>query len=128
MTIDTIITPYIWSQIEPTMAIICACLITYRPLFSDLDLDLNLFLSSRLGWTRRSSSSSSSSSREKKGVWYGSGSNSSDTTDSEGPMRWPSTMGKRGRDRNRDLERYEQLNCRAMRGDLHIVNVEVLQV
>lgn len=37
-TIDTVVTPYIWSQIEPTTAIICACLTTYRPLFKGLNL------------------------------------------------------------------------------------------
>lgn len=25
-----------WSQIEPSAAILCACLVTYRPLFRDL--------------------------------------------------------------------------------------------
>lgn len=35
--LDTLINPYIWSQIEATMAIICACLITYRPLFTKIN-------------------------------------------------------------------------------------------
>ncbi|KAL2041866.1 hypothetical protein N7G274_005651 [Stereocaulon virgatum] len=39
----SIITPYLWSQLEPTMAVICACLITYRPLIAGLDFK---FLSS----------------------------------------------------------------------------------
>lgn len=30
--------PYIWSQVEPTTAIICACITTYRPLFRGLSL------------------------------------------------------------------------------------------
>ena len=31
---DTFVNTYIWSQIEPTTAIICACLTTCRPLFA----------------------------------------------------------------------------------------------
>lgn len=53
---DTIVTCYMWSQIEPTMAIVCACLTTVRPLFAGLDLS---FLSS-INWTRRTTTSSSS--------------------------------------------------------------------
>ncbi|KAL8677884.1 MAG: hypothetical protein Q9186_005726 [Xanthomendoza sp. 1 TL-2023] len=29
---------YMWSQIEPSAAILCACFVTYRPLFRDLNL------------------------------------------------------------------------------------------
>ena len=36
--LDTVITCYMWSQIEPTMAIVCACLTTMRPLFTGFDL------------------------------------------------------------------------------------------
>ena len=35
-TPDTVITPYIWSQIAPTTAIICASITPYRPLFRNL--------------------------------------------------------------------------------------------
>lgn len=28
---------YAWSQIEPSTAILCACLVTYRPLFIDMN-------------------------------------------------------------------------------------------
>ena len=30
---DSVVNPYIWSLIEPSAAVICACLTTYRPLF-----------------------------------------------------------------------------------------------
>lgn len=29
---------YMWSQIEPSAAILCACFVTYRPLFRDVSL------------------------------------------------------------------------------------------
>ncbi|KAL8788911.1 MAG: hypothetical protein Q9213_001434 [Squamulea squamosa] len=29
---------YMWSQIEPSAAILCACFVTYRPLFRDLHI------------------------------------------------------------------------------------------
>ena len=29
---------YMWSQIEPSAAILCACFVTYRPLFRDMSL------------------------------------------------------------------------------------------
>lgn len=58
-----------WSQIEPTMAIVCACLTTMRPLFAGLDLS---FLSS-INWTRRSSTSpSSANSKGQRSTLSGS--------------------------------------------------------
>ena len=32
---------YAWSEAEPALAIICACMVTYRPLFANLKLDLS---------------------------------------------------------------------------------------
>jgi hypothetical protein len=37
----TLATAYTWSEVEPVLAIICACLVTYRPLFTNLNLDLS---------------------------------------------------------------------------------------
>ncbi|KAI4218526.1 MAG: hypothetical protein LQ349_008674 [Xanthoria aureola] len=34
----SVATVYMWSQIEPSAAILCACFVTYRPLFRDLRL------------------------------------------------------------------------------------------
>ena len=51
---DTVITCYMWSQIEPTMAIVCGCLTTMGPLFTGFDLS---FLS-RLTWRGRGTFSS----------------------------------------------------------------------
>ena len=35
---DSAASSYMWSQIEPSAAILCACIVTYRPLFRDLHL------------------------------------------------------------------------------------------
>ncbi|CAD6563519.1 MAG: hypothetical protein ASARMPRED_000008 [Alectoria sarmentosa] len=59
----TIVTCYMWSQVEPTMAIVCACFTTLRPLFAGVDFN---FLSA-LRWTSRRTASSSSSSAQSKG-------------------------------------------------------------
>lgn len=32
---------YLWSQIEPATAILCACLITYKPLFKNISVSLS---------------------------------------------------------------------------------------
>lgn len=60
---DTIITCYMWSQIEPTMAIVCACLTTLRPLLTGISFD---FLSS-LRWSSKRTASSSTANG--KGRW-----------------------------------------------------------
>lgn len=58
--IDTIVFRYIWSHIEPATAILCACLVTYRPLFANLHLRLPSILSrGKLGSTTRTSWSDS---------------------------------------------------------------------
>ncbi|CAF9926230.1 MAG: hypothetical protein ALECFALPRED_003396 [Alectoria fallacina] len=59
----TIVTCYMWSQVEPTMAIVCACFTTLRPLFAGVDFN---FLSA-LRWTsRRTASSSSAKSKGRR--------------------------------------------------------------
>lgn len=106
-TIDNISTPYTWTQVESTMAVICACLITYRPLFTHLNLT---FLSS-LSWTKRSSSVF-----KRKEQWISTG----DTDERHGPMRWSHTGKTNG---GKDLHRLEDLNSKATKVDLHVANV-----
>ena len=67
--IGSVITPYIWSQIEPTTAIICACLTTYRPLFKGLCLPS---LSS-LTWISSQKTRSSSTDVEQATITSGDG-------------------------------------------------------
>lgn len=49
---------YLWSQIEPATAILCACLVTYRPLFANISFSLPSRLTSFLNFKRGSSSGS----------------------------------------------------------------------
>ena len=37
-TTETLVIPYIWAQIEPSLAIICASVLTYKPLLRDMRL------------------------------------------------------------------------------------------
>ncbi|KAL2050288.1 hypothetical protein ABVK25_009396 [Lepraria finkii] len=66
----SIITPYLWSQLEPTMAVICACLITYRPLIAALDLRfLSSMAPSRKSFSRISDQSSQAKTpRDSQGI------------------------------------------------------------
>ena len=80
------------------MAIICACLITYRPLLSVLDFKLL----SNQSW------SSKSLSRMR-------GQSENATTDSEGPMQWPRQAFSAS---DKQLLRYEEVNGTAAHGNL----------
>jgi len=44
---DTGVEGYMWSQIEPSAAILCACCATYRPLFRDMRIRLPSILNKR---------------------------------------------------------------------------------
>lgn len=102
---DSLTTPYMWSQVEPTMAVVCACLTTYRPLFAGLHLK---FLSTF--------------SRNKR---YPSRTNENETIidvtpNSRRSSRW--SKGRRASD-NRELLRFERMNNQGTKGGLHVVNV-----
>ena len=102
---DSLTTPYIWSQLEPTMAVVCACLTTYRPLFAGIHLN---FLSTF--------------SRNKR---YAERVNDNETfidltPSSRRSSRW--SKGRRTSD-NRELLRFERMNNQATKGGLHVVNL-----
>ena len=42
---DTFVYTYLWSHLEPATAIWCACIMTYRPLFVDLNLKYQTLVS-----------------------------------------------------------------------------------
>lgn len=44
---DTGVEGYMWSQIEPSAAILCACFATYRPLFRDMRMRLPSIITKR---------------------------------------------------------------------------------
>ena len=91
--IDTAITCYMWSQIEPTMATVCACLTTLRPLFVGFNIS---FLSS-LTWSGRPSPYSSEKERRRSDLKYDGESNK---TKNEEDVQWPSAR------RESDVELY----------------------
>ena len=105
LSLDSVITPYLWSQIEASMAIICACLTTYRPLLMVLDFKL---LSNR-SWSRRSRSFPKMQGQSENA-----------TTDSEGPMKWP-TLANSASDKH--LLRYDEVSGIAAHGEIHIVEL-----
>ena len=50
---------YLWSQLEPAGAVLCACLVTYRPLFTNVNLFIPTRLSSLFSLSTHGSSSQS---------------------------------------------------------------------
>ncbi|KAL8828159.1 MAG: hypothetical protein Q9170_006724 [Blastenia crenularia] len=50
---------YLWSQIEPAAAVLCACLVTYRPLFKNVDFSILTKFSSLFSLSRHDSIASS---------------------------------------------------------------------
>lgn len=94
-----------WSQLEPTMAVVCACLTTYRPLFAGLHLKLM-----------------STFSRNKR---YPEQMNDNDTfidltPNSRRSSRW--SRMRRASD-NKELLRFERMNNQGTKGGLHVVNL-----
>ena len=85
------------------MAIICACLTTYRPLLMVLDFKL---LSNR-SWSRKSLSRVRGQSENA-------------TSDSEGPMKWPKRAYSAS---DKQLLPYEEVSGTTAHGDLHIVEL-----
>lgn len=78
------------------MAIICACLVTYRPLFANVNVNLSKFSSL---FSRSGSTPSDNSNTEE---------------DSE--MQWPAAQHSGGRDTLR-------LNDKSRQGRVHVVNI-----
>lgn len=86
------------------MAVVCACLITYRPLFADL----NFTLLSSLSWNKRSAST-----LKRKEQWRGTGS----TNDSYDPIRWSLAGNMSG---EKDLRRSAELDSMVTKWDLDL--------
>lgn len=58
---------YLWSQIEPASTILCACVVTYKPLFCNINPSISKRLSSILSFGKRSRSTSSGSDDTDRG-------------------------------------------------------------
>ena len=104
---DSLTTPYMWSQLEPTMAVVCACLTTYRPLFAGLHLKfLNTF------------------SRSKRYPPMNENETFIDITlNSRRSSRWSKASKGRRPSGNRELLRFERMNNQGTKGGLHVVNL-----
>lgn len=97
---------YLWSQVEPATAILCACMMTYRPLFTNINVNL-----SNVSGLFSKGTVESKSSRQAR--W----------TDLENDFTWPVGMDSQGQ----DAARLQDLNAKATRDGLHIVNIDPLQ-
>ena len=105
LLVDTILNTYLWSHIEPATAILCACLMTYRPLFADMGLKLQ----SLFGASKQIISG-------KKGSLNSKSSNSSTGPDSDAPP----SLG-----RGQESAGYGDLSARAAKGNLHAANISM---
>lgn len=103
-------TTYLWSHVEPSTAILCACIMTYRPLF--------------IGFKESLQSRFSKSEGLSKGkLWNASVSDSNSNSDQSRshtePMQWPVGRGLRGQP---DLK-YQNLDRRATNDKPHAIQI-----
>ena len=100
---------YLWTQVEPATAILCACIINYRPLFTNINIDLSI------------------SGLFSKGNVESKGSRQGGWTELENDFNhnftWPVGKDSRGR----DVVRLQNLDAKATGDGLHIVNIDPLQ-
>ena len=101
---------YTWTQVEPATAILCACFMTYRPLFANVRLNL-----------------SKVSDLFSKGTVESKGSKQDGWTDvvsdSNLTFTWPGGKDMQGR----DVVHLQDLNAKATTDGLHIINIDPLQ-
>ena len=97
---------YTWTQVEPALAILCSCLVTLRPLFVNLNLNISNY-SSRFSRSKNPSSSKATSSTET-------------SKEHHSHVQWPGTRDSRHKDSMR-------LSSKGMsaKGGLHIVNIDL---
>lgn len=98
---------YTWTQVEPALAILCSCLVTFGPLFNNLNLNIFKY-TSRLSRSKSLSSSSQAT-------------NSTDMSkERRSHSPWPGT---------RDFHRQEstRLSSKGVsaKGGPHIVNIDL---
>ena len=100
---------YLWTQVEPATAILCACIITYRPLFTNVKLNFSKL-------SGLFSKGTVESKRSRQDGW----------TDLEGDLdhsfTWPVGKDLQGR----DVVRLQDLNAKVTKNGLHIVNIDPL--
>lgn len=106
----SLITEYVWTEVEAATAIICACLVTYRPLF------INISQSVSKVWSLYNKGNSILK-RATQDDWQ----NLEDATDY--PLQWPIGKDSHGL----DVLRFRDLNAKATKDVLHAVNIHPLE-
>ena len=99
-----------WSEAEAATAIICACMVTYRPLFVNISQSVSKVSS-------LFSKGNSISKRATQDGWK----DLEDATDSQ--LQWPIGKDSHGR----DVLRFQDLNAKATKDMLHVVNIHPLK-
>ncbi|MCJ1422934.1 hypothetical protein MMC29_000814 [Sticta canariensis] len=103
LSVDTFLNTFLWSHVEPSTAIWCACLMTYRPLFQGIGLEL------------RSIFSHNKQTPSNHKSFFGRKASADPNSDA-----WPS----RGRLlRGRESVGYRDLSARTATRNLYVVNV-----
>ena len=100
---DTLTLEYIWSQVEPGVAIFCACAVTYKPLFTNIEFSRIFSALSR---------SSDGSSRSKEPI-------APDNNANDIKLRWPMEPAFP----RRDNSRHNALDIESAKGGVCVVNV-----
>ena len=104
---DSLTAQYTWSQIEPAAAIVCACLVTYRPLFKDW----KPVLGKLLGRINRSRVSSSETE-----LWGGLGGAE------RGNIKPPASEKDFS---TQDVSKFRHLSNKALKEKLQVINISV---
>ena len=105
----TLVAEYMWSEVEAATAIICACMVTYRPLFVNV----------RQSFLKVSSLFSKGSS-VSKGAAKDGWKDLEDATDRQ--LQRPISEDLHGRD-----IRLQDLNANATKDGLHVINISALE-
>ncbi|KAI4209740.1 MAG: hypothetical protein LQ351_007336 [Letrouitia transgressa] len=93
---------YIWSEVEPAAAIICACIPTYKPLFKGLNFS---FLSALSSSRRRRTAEANN--------------NMNDSNDDSENLQWYGPEGKRIKEFDGFIDDHRKLS----KGRMHVVNI-----
>ena len=104
------ITEYMWSEVEAATAIICACMVTYRPLFVNISHSFSKVLSLFI-------KNNPESKRATEDGWK----DLEDATDSQ--LQRPIGKDLHGRD-----VRFQDLNAKATKDGHHVVNINPLEI
>lgn len=104
-----------WTDVEAATAIICACMVTYRPLFVNISQSL-----SKIPSLSKVSSLFSKGSSVFKRSTQENWKDLEEATDSQ--LQWPIGKDLHGR----DVLRLQDLNAKATKDRLHVISIHPL--